>query len=486
LNLDRVSAVIRPRSYPEAIDLGFCMVRAWWRPIVGAWAAAGLPLLVMLSAALYRYPELVMLLMWWLKPLFDRAPLVVLSRSLFGAGPTTAETLRGWASMLKRQLIGPLTWGRLDPLRSLRMPVRLLEEQGARARRERWRVLSRAVRGEAILLMMTCVLFEMAIFSGLLTALSSFGLFPGLAASLGEGSAFGLPLVERWLLSGCWLLAVAFVEPFYVAGGFALYVNRRTHLEAWDIEVAFRRMSARVKPGAAVVVLLLTLLTASFVQTSVTHAQEPGSAEPEALDPGTTIEQVLADPVFGGERTELTWAPRQPEEESAEQTLGLGPLAALISWLLRWLVIAVAAAFVLWGIYRIWLHAKDVRLPSKEKSEELPEEILGLDIRRESLPDDVGATARELWESGKRAEAIRLLYRATLHRLIGDGLPVRPSATEGDCLRLAAIHLPTTRQQYFQSLTGLWLLSAYGRREPEERLGSELVRDWVSVFGEIS
>jgi hypothetical protein len=34
---------------------------------------------------------------------------------------------------------------------------------------------------------------------------------------------------------------VLFLEPFYVAGGFALYLNRRAELEAWDIEQEFRR-----------------------------------------------------------------------------------------------------------------------------------------------------------------------------------------------------------------------------------------------------
>jgi len=35
--------------------------------------------------------------------------------------------------------------------------------------------------------------------------------------------------------------AVAIIEPFYVAAGFAMYLNRRVELEAWDIEQEFRR-----------------------------------------------------------------------------------------------------------------------------------------------------------------------------------------------------------------------------------------------------
>jgi hypothetical protein len=38
---------------------------------------------------------------------------------------------------------------------------------------------------------------------------------------------------------------VLFVEPFYVAAGFGMYLSRRAELEAWDIEQEFRRAFAR-------------------------------------------------------------------------------------------------------------------------------------------------------------------------------------------------------------------------------------------------
>ncbi len=38
--------------------------------------------------------------------------------------------------------------------------------------------------------------------------------------------------------------AVLFVEPFYVAAGFAMYLNRRVELEAWDVEQDLRHAFA--------------------------------------------------------------------------------------------------------------------------------------------------------------------------------------------------------------------------------------------------
>jgi hypothetical protein len=47
-----------------------------------------------------------------------------------------------------------------------------------------------------------------------------------------------------FLISCAYGAAVAFLEPFYVAAGFGMYVNRRVALEAWDIEQEFRRAFA--------------------------------------------------------------------------------------------------------------------------------------------------------------------------------------------------------------------------------------------------
>ena len=39
-------------------------------------------------------------------------------------------------------------------------------------------------------------------------------------------------------------VVIGFLEPFYVAAGFAMYLNRRAELEAWDVEQELRRAFA--------------------------------------------------------------------------------------------------------------------------------------------------------------------------------------------------------------------------------------------------
>jgi hypothetical protein len=48
-------------------------------------------------------------------------------------------------------------------------------------------------------------------------------------------SFIGLPMTIAYAV------VVLFLEPFYVAAGFAMYLNRRAQLEAWDIEQELRR-----------------------------------------------------------------------------------------------------------------------------------------------------------------------------------------------------------------------------------------------------
>jgi hypothetical protein len=68
------------------------------------------------------------------------------------------------------------------------------------------------------------------------------GLTPDVRAFFNGGAGIGdfmqlVPAIS-------YALAVLFLEPFYVAAGFAMYLNRRAELEAWDIEQDLRRAFA--------------------------------------------------------------------------------------------------------------------------------------------------------------------------------------------------------------------------------------------------
>src|SRR5262249_11480169 len=144
-------------------------------------------------------------------------------------------------------LFSALTWRRLDPLRAFHLPVRQLEGQRGPSARSRERVLGRRAAG-TIGLLATCSMFEWVVAFALGMSIELFT--PGsLETDFGRSAFLRNPFdadenEPLALLSKAFYIgAVALIEPLYVAGGFALYLNRRTSLEAWDLELSFRRMS---------------------------------------------------------------------------------------------------------------------------------------------------------------------------------------------------------------------------------------------------
>ena len=96
-----------------------------------------------------------------------------------------------------------------------------------------------------------------------------------------------------------------------------------------------------------------------------------------------------------------------------------------------------------------------------------PSHVSDLDIRPESLPADIGAAARALWDRNERRAALALLYRGLLSRLVHvHRLPIRDSSTEGDCrLRLPKHIFRARAASYTSRLVRVWQRAVYGRED---------------------
>src|SRR5690606_11308934 len=159
--------------------------RAIWRP----WALVTLPLFALLNAAAWAIDAmwLAALAMWWLLPLFDRIPLLVLSRAVFGPAPGVREVLAAQRALGAGGTPVRLAWARPSPWRSIVMPVELLEglageelRQRRRAARERVegvageelgqrrRVVAGGIQGHAFLLALVSLLFVFSLLVSLL------------------------------------------------------------------------------------------------------------------------------------------------------------------------------------------------------------------------------------------------------------------------------------------------------------------------------
>ncbi|MFI5314809.1 MAG: DUF4129 domain-containing protein [Myxococcota bacterium] len=480
METERIAVAVRPRGSLEAADLGFQLARACARPLFGAHALVVLGLALALGCALPNQLALAAALVWWLKPLYDRVALYVLSIALFGEAPGIAETLFALPRLIFGSgLLASLTWLRLSPTRSFYAPVLQLEGLRGRARWLRSRVLAERESATAVGLLWVCSSCEMAIvLAGLQLAAT---LRPdGTLLQFWSDTLFH---PSRALLAyelALYALAICAVEPFYVASGFALYVNRRVWLEGWDVELAFRRLERRMRAAAAIAVLLLALAPAL---RAFAAAPAPCSVD-SAEDAGDCIDGVLAQPEFDQTVKIDVWRPR---------SLGgnvdfLGPIArwvgSALSTVFRigaWIAIPLVVLLLLAAIAR-GMRGRAQRGLRARATETEP--IRGLDLRPESLPVDVLGAARARFAAGDATGALSLLYRGALVALARRfGLRLPASATEGECERIARSALDAALVEDFSVLARAWLHCAYAHRPPAPDEFESLCARWSSGFG---
>ncbi|MGH8740941.1 MAG: hypothetical protein ACREUN_08530, partial [Burkholderiales bacterium] len=342
-----IAVTLRRRSPWEATDLGLAMLQRWWRPVyaVHALVLGAVSCVALLLGWAFDAIWAAILAIWWLQPLYDRAVLHVLSRAVFGAVPGPRQVLHSAREWLNTGLLKALTLDRLDLARSFNLPVRQLEGSRGREARERRSVLGRRARGNAVWLTVVWVHFESVLLwsAGALTQL----LLPAqLERARGDEVPFfggflewmtAATVTDGLVFAAVWLV----LEPFYVAAGFALYLNRRTLLEGWDIEVALRRIAER--HAAAVVVLFLSFMC--FMIPSGADAQD-NKAKKE-------IAEVLKDRDFGHFRDTMAWRERNPAEpkelkEGEGPFAGIGYALAKALQVLFWIAVAAGVAYLLW------------------------------------------------------------------------------------------------------------------------------------------
>jgi len=479
VELERLSVQLRPRGGWEALDLGFQMARAWWRQVWGVWLAAYLPVAVGLHVAFSDRLWIAIAALWWLKPLFDRFVLHVVSRAVFGSPPAVGATLAAWRDILRPGAIMGLTLFRLDPARSFMMPVWQLEKQTGRAAVRRRSALARRMRGYGVWLTIICANFEA------LTVVS-LGLVGALLAPAGADTGLDLAELFRgggarwdWVDSACYLAAVSIIEPLYVAAGFSLYLNRRAILEGWDIELQLRRLDERLRPAApraaAVLAAAALFLACLFGPSPPATAAEP-SAKQE-------IKAVLQAPEFQQYRETTRWKYRNEQIGADRSAVNfwarLGLFLADISQALLWVAVGLSVV-ALALIARRYLPRFFEEQPDVYRA---PDALFGLAVTPESLPDDVAGTAAALARQGKLREALSLLYRGALSVLVHrDHVRLAEGDTEGDCLRAARRVLPQAGGEYFTRLVRAWTAAAYAARLPDAAAAESLVREWVPHF----
>lgn len=477
MQLEDLRIDARPIRPWEAADLGLRLGAGHWGRLCLLWLLVMLPW-VLLVASLPIGWAWKSFLVWWMKPIPERALLFILSRAVFGELPSIREALRAFPRLAWPQCLLALTWRRLSPSRSMDLPVQQLEGLSGSRRKERLGVLHGEQGTVAGWLTIIGIHVESFLSTSLMILLV--WLVPPELVGLDE-------LMSLWSLQPLWFClsvpAMAAVAPFYVAGGFVLYLNRRIQLEGWDIELVFRRLARRktqgVTAGVTGLALLLGVLGTGLPQQGWAAEERTPEAARETVQTIIDSEEIT--------ETETIWVPEfmlESDNEPVEPTTFDFELVATVLELLGW---GLLVFLVVWLIFR-YAHLipalKGARLPQRRRKEEAaPETLFGLDVREVSLPEDVIGEVRQLWHAGETREALALLYRGTLSRLLNlYSVEFNRGDTEGDCQRRVAYLQRRELDEYFRSLTRVWLQLAYAHRPPRPEQVEQLCDHWPALF----
>jgi hypothetical protein len=454
MRLEDITVTLRPRQPWESMDLGCAMVRRDYGRILMLWACTVLPLWALVCVLLRATPEWIPLVVWWLKPLYDRVPLFFLSRAAFGVRPTFLDTWKMWPRLWLTNCLPALLWRRLSFIRSFALPAQMLEGLRGAAVNRRIKTLATDGGGSGGSMTLAFSNIELVAWIGLMVG--TYGLLPESAQPDWDGflHAFDfestIPPAFLWWGAACHMVIVTLVEPFYVGAGFALYLNCRTRIEGWDVELAFRRLATRLTSAAALIIAMLAL---GGMQSS---AQAAGK-----VDPAKAVEEVLKAPEFKIHKVQTKeWVPDVKDQKSNESKLPNLDFLAAIGEVLFWVLIAGLVAWLVVYLVnnrRMFISRGVSRAPVRA-----PKVIMGMNITRESLPDDIVAAARAAWAAGDFKEALSLLYRGSLSWLVNHRrVPITDSDTEEDCL-LQVLQAGDKREaDYFRQLTGAWVQVAY-------------------------
>ena len=504
MRLDQMTVALRVRSPWQAMDLGLRMVRAnasaIWRPY---FLFAG-SVFIICNLLAYATDQLWLgwFLIWWLKPVFDRIPLHVLSHVTFGSYPTFRDTLRAPLKWRFGLLLGWLTYRRFSFWRSMSMPIDLLEGLNSERLSLRRSVLIGAVSSQIIGLSLVCILFEWLLIISAVVLFYMFipveylsNIFENFYATYFNHEP---PVWVDLLFNFLYFLSVVVISPFYVGAGFATYLNRRTQLEAWDIEIAFKRIATRLKQSGAMVLLLAAFLgSASFSERS--YAAEAADNKPQTLqqlfgddyraEPKAVSEAVkkayrnknlspkekytLWEPIATPKKPDSKW--KLPEMKWLEGSFGA--IAGIIGFFAEyglWFLLAILLCWLIWKSSD-WMPWVNDRVQTKRELDDLTEkDVVNLD----TLPSNLSSVVRQLWAQQPRA-ALALLYRGSVQKLADRlGTPFPPGATEAECVRRSRRLAQPESELSFQQVVRAWQAAAYAHRLPNADEFEILLNEW--------
>jgi len=454
---------LRSRSVWEAVDSGILLWRSNFIYFIPFFAlpiwvtACGLRLF---SGELFFIPYLGL---WWLKPLFDRLALHVVSKKFFDVSATSnSKSLYRGITEMRRGLLGDLLWRRFSPNRAATMPVRVLEQLGAKQFALRKKALESGGLNFCSLISILGLALEAALLIGeILFAFMTASLFlPTAVEYLQEYNE-----ITEIIIFAAFCFNYILAESLYVCMGFGLYINSRVEVEGWDLELLFKKFAQPIK----IILLICVFMALPFFTYAESTSEFPDGFPIVAEQAVYDLRDILASPDFGSEKE--GWAIRfknRDYEKLPKVDFGEGfeKIRSLFGFLLRLFVVLAIISFAVFVFYWLIKNRRQIlrgklftknpfRLVESRQSE----------ISRKST-ELLFSKAEDFFRNGNLREAWAACFSGCLEAYsLSCSIAFPADATEYDCLGL--VREAESAEHGFDEIVHNWILFAYGDRSPD-------------------
>lgn len=504
MDLEKITVKLRPRKNWEAADLGAILVQTHLISLYKIWLLTTLPFFLLLSVLLYEDAMWSAAIFWLLKPLWERPLLHFISRELFGERLSIKQCVRSFFQLAKIQWLASLTWRRLSLTRSLDLPIIQLEGLSGNSRSQRLRIIHHTASNVSAWLTILFLLTEVLVYFGILAL--AFLMLPtsaGESGDLFDWISGGDSNMSHLLLNISSYLAMSLLAPFYIGCGFAVYINQRTLLEGWDLELSFKKLSKRLRGKSETTVVNLVSIMFTFLamvlllgggiqQLSASESkQEIAKIENNDIDENphqqsrTLIKQILAGEQFHQKTEVYRYVPVNPSKKESNTKKNDYSFLATIGYFFSKII-----EFILWilvALFILFLISKYKKLPrplkGKKKIEQPINQLFGLELDINKLPEKPDLVAQELIDTGEYRQALSLLYRASLIWYLNNtAISIKEGDTELECLKKVSRYSEKTHYELMQELTQHWRGLAYANIIPEKNTLIALCQQWSLVL----
>ncbi len=512
MNLDKIAAQLRLKTPFEAVDLGFLLAQRFAQPLWTAWLTILGPLFFLILTVAYFTNSfwIPLMILWWLKPVYARIPVIVLSRAFFGSTPTQAQTLHAFPKAARKaSTIWQITIARLSPFRGFFMYINDLEGGTSTQRRQRAQVLRNHNLDMAVyalfFIAMTCewVLFVACImfFELVQPPSMDFNLFDNITALIdGESTQ---PLFNTFLLAS-YALAVSLVEPIFAAGNFGLYISRRVELEGWDIEIAFRKLASRIHsknqgniPTNTALILIASALSALFLLAPTSAVAQDFIEPTEEIcktsdivqttpaDPQiqSRIKEILTAPEFGQPEIQKSWKLRdqyKPKPKASKQNIPLIPFGQIFSAIAWALAIVLVILLIVFLVRRISIPSRSKKGISDDWQQRFETNASTPKIASD-LPEDIIAHARAAHAKGDQTRALTLLYAGMLRALQRDlNIELAPGLTAYETTR--HVRKNNGPHDIVAEIANAWTARVFAHKTLDDLAFETILQRWQATF----